>query len=125
MGCCPKGVYKPLVRDCNGDIVSLPADGTFLVIVPVIDIDSAETIGPTNAIILADATNGAFSVTLPPAVEGGDFIIKKIDVSANAVTVDGDGSETIDGATTQPLSSQYDFMRVVADTSGNWWIVSQ
>jgi len=124
MGCCPKGVYKPLVRDCNGEIISLPADGTFRVIVPVITVSAVTTIGPTNAIILADATDGAFSIFLPPAIEGGDFIFKKVDGGANIVTIDGDDGETIDGSTTHQLTLADNFVRIIADTSSNWWVVS-
>ncbi len=49
------------------------------------------------------------------------YTIKKTDVSANAVTIDGNGAETIDGATTQSLPAQYDSMEVV--TNGTEWFI--
>lgn len=81
-------------------------------------------------LIDADATTAAFTVTLPTVASAGDgFIIsvKKTDSSANVVTVDGAGTETIDGATTKLLSAQFDTItlycdgvewHVVADTTG-------
>ena len=78
----------------------------------------------TDFLILADATAGALTVTLPPAASsrGAMIVTKKTDVSANAVTVAGDGSDTIDGAASVSLASQYDAVTVACDGSG-WWIV--
>lgn len=78
----------------------------------------------TDYLILANATGGAITVTLPPAAEneGRVIAVKKTDVSVNAVTVDGNGSETIDGATTKALASQYDVATVFSDGSG-WWLL--
>jgi len=45
--------------------------------------------------------------------------IKKTDASANAVTVDGNGAETIDGSTTVSLAAQWDFITVVSNGT-NW-----
>jgi hypothetical protein len=60
--------------------------------------------------LLCDATGGAFSVTLPAAASstGRTYFIKKTDASANAVTIDANGAETIDGATTLLLEDQYE-----------------
>jgi hypothetical protein len=75
-------------------------------------------------LILADATAGAVTVTLPPVGEsiGALIVVKKSDASANAVTVDANGSETIDGATTVALTAQYDAVTVVSN-GVEWWIV--
>jgi hypothetical protein len=71
--------------------------------------------------VYGDATAGAFSVTLPKAAlfEGRSFIITKIDASANAVTVDGDGAETISGAATVALGVQWQSTTVLSNGS-NW-----
>ena len=50
------------------------------------------------------------------------YQIKKIDASGNAVTIDGNGAETIDGAATQTLGAQYDSMTVFCDGTG-WHII--
>lgn len=62
-------------------------------------------------LVLVDASSGAVTVTLPAAATAADgfFIyVMKTDNSTNAVTVDGDGAETIDGQTTFTLGNQYD-----------------
>jgi hypothetical protein len=78
----------------------------------------------SETVILVDASGGAVTITLPPAASssGRRYVVKKIDSSANAVTLDGNGSETIDGATTLPLYCQYDFVGVVCDGS-NWLVI--
>ncbi len=75
---------------------------------------------------LVDATSGAVTANLPTASssEGWVVVLKKVDASGNAVTADGNGSETIDGATTKALSSQWDFVRLVCDGTA-WFIVGE
>ena len=77
-----------------------------------------------DSVILCNATAGAFTVTLPTAVgrEGKVYHTKKIDSSGNLVTVDGDGSETIDGGTTAALSVQYESIMLISDGS-TWHII--
>jgi hypothetical protein len=73
-------------------------------------------------VILADATGGAFTVTLPVATGVTVSItVKKIDASANAVTIDGNAAETIDGAATRLLSTQYEAVTLWSDGT-NWWV---
>jgi hypothetical protein len=73
-------------------------------------------------------TTGASTITATlPAVATADatagrvVTILKIDGGAGSVTIDGDGSETINGSTTVSLSSQYDYRTLVSD--GSEWIV--
>ena len=74
--------------------------------------------------ILCDATSGAMTINLPTAVgiSGKKYNIKKIDSSANNVTIDPNGTETIDGASTLAISGQYDSYTVQSDNA-NWWII--
>jgi len=85
---------------------------------------AAYTATATDCVILCDATTAAFTVTLPAAASSTDllYVIKKIDSSTNAVTVDGNASETIDGAATVSLASQYDSVMIVCDGTG-WYKV--
>lgn len=78
-----------------------------------------------DRVILCDATSGAITITLPAASGLADkmFYIKKTDSSANAVTIDGNASETIDGATTKTLAAQYDSALIVCNGS-NWFILA-
>lgn len=74
--------------------------------------------------ILADSSGGAVTITLLAAATAGDgfrLTVKKTDSSSTAVTVDGNASETIDGATTYLLYNQYDSIDLICDGS-NWHI---
>jgi hypothetical protein len=67
---------------------------------------------------------GAFTITLPAASgrTGRVYVIKKTDASANAVTVDGNAAETIDGAATVAMATIYDSIMIQCDGS-NWHII--
>lgn len=74
----------------------------------------------------ADATAGTITVNLPAASAvgfGNEWVCKKTDSSANAVTVTPAGSDHIDGATSFALSAQYKFVRLVSDGTANWTVV--
>ena len=81
--------------------------------------------GADEDVILCDASGGAFSVTLPAVASsaGQVYTIKKTDSGGNAVTIDGNASETIDGATTKALASQYKYATVACD-GAVWWIIA-
>ncbi len=65
------------------------------------------------------------TISLPAAadVSGHIYFIKKTDSSGNDVTVDPNGSETIDGETTYVLEDQYDSIVIQSDGS-NWHIIA-
>lgn len=109
------------MTDAQNDIKTLE-NGTVNTTVRAITATGA--VADTDYLILANATSGAITVTLPAAAssEGRVLVVKKTDASGNAVTLDGTGSETIDGATTQALAAQYDALTVVCDGAG-WAIV--
>ena len=71
---------------------------------------------PSDSVILADATGGIFTVSLPAVDEAKNqhYSVKKVDAVAN-VTVDTPDSADIDGASTSVLSSQWDVVTVVSD----------
>ena len=74
-----------------------------------------------RVLIKCDATNGAFTVTLPDAtsVEGTVFKIIKTDSTANVVTVDTVDNQTINSLTSIALSAQGDAAGLDSDNS-NW-----
>jgi len=75
--------------------------------------------------IVTDTTmTAARTVTLPTAADNTDRIItiKKTDSGAFTLTVDGEGAETIDGAATMLLSSQYDSITVQSNGT-NWHMI--
>ena len=79
------------------------------------------TLTANDSVILADATGGAFSLNLPTAagISGTVYTVKKIDSSANAVTIDPSGAETVDGAATLALSTQHQVYDLISDGT-NW-----
>jgi DUF4097 and DUF4098 domain-containing protein YvlB len=86
-------------------------------------VSAGTTLDGTHHDVNVDATAGAVTITLPTAVgiTGRRYWIRKLDSSANAVVVDGDGSETINGALTYSLTSQYATVEV--ESNGANWMV--
>lgn len=81
-------------------------------------------LGDNLKTILANATSAAITITLPAAATAGNgFVlsVQKTDSSANAVTIDGNGSETINGATTHVLSARY--ASVILICNGTSWSI--
>jgi hypothetical protein len=75
---------------------------------------------------LANCAVNPLTIQLPSAssVSGQQFIVKKIDSSANAATISTTSSETIDTANTYVLSSQYMAAGVQSDGS-NYWVIAE
>lgn len=133
-----RGIYLPantvdcsvtdnVVSDTDGD--AIVATGSGAIVRDNQGWDQIGTVTTTHAAetkyqtILGDATGGAFDVDLPAAAScpGRVYTVKKIDAGANAVTVDGNGAETIDGAATFPLAAQWD--SVTIQSNGSAWYV--
>lgn len=81
------------------------------------------TVGETYGDYLANATATVMTHHLPLAAAhaGRKYSIMKIDASANAVRVDGAGSETINGSITIQTTTQYDGWTLLSD--GTRWVV--
>lgn len=85
----------------------------------IVTVTGDTTMDPTVDYYRVDATGGAVQMTLP-ALTGNKykkFAIKKVDSSANVVTVKGNGSELVDFANTFPLAQGGDSMNVVAQAA--------
>jgi hypothetical protein len=75
--------------------------------------------------ILANATKTALTVTLPHANTSGLLVhIKKIDGSANAVTIAAASGDKIEGVSSKTLTSQYSSYKLIADGAHTWYIQS-
>ena len=76
-----------------------------------------------NEAIKVDATSGNIVVDLPTAVglSGKHIFIKKMDASSNTVTLDGNGTETIDNDATYVISSKNESVSIMSD-GANWLI---
>ena len=78
----------------------------------------------SDYLILADATAASITINLPTAIgrKGKIFQVKKVNANANTVTIDAFGSQTIDGALTQVISTSYASISIYSDNA-NWWII--
>ncbi len=79
----------------------------------------------TDDLILASGS--AFTVTLgaASATPGKQITIKKTDSSlTNIITVARAGSDTIDGATSVTLNTQYEYFTLVSDGTSSWAVVA-
>jgi hypothetical protein len=86
-----------------------------------------DTAGSPKDVYLVTTAASTITVTLPTvasgdALNGRAVTIMKVDSGAGSVSIDADGSEEINGATTKSLSSQYDFATIVSDGVA-WYIV--
>lgn len=82
------------------------------------------TVLATDSIMSGDCTSGNLTFTLPAAasITGRQYTFKRIDGSANSVIVDGNASETIDGATTYTLATQWQSISIISNGT-NWLII--
>jgi hypothetical protein len=87
-------------------------------------ITASDTLDANDSILLCNNSSD-ITLTLPAAASNTDqiYTIKKIGANANTVTLDGNGAETIDGATTHVLYVEDDWVRIICDGS-NWHIVA-
>jgi hypothetical protein len=87
---------------------------------------AATSLTPDDAGVIFLANVGAFTVTLPPVAgtAGIEFEFVKTTTNANAVTIDGFGSETINGsANLATIDAQFDAATVVSN--GTAWYISR
>jgi hypothetical protein len=78
----------------------------------------------TDDVLLCNATGGAITITLPAAASSANKVlwVKKTDSSGYAVVLDGNGAETIDGAATLSISTQYQSYTVACDGVA-WYVI--
>ena len=74
--------------------------------------------------VIWDAAGGNCVQNLPAATGSGKiFYFKKIDASANTVTVAPNGTDTIDGAASYVLTAQYESVTVQDCAVGTWYVI--
>lgn len=116
----------------SGRVYTITYDGTNFIVHELTTPEATVTASKTTTysatngddVIPCDATAGAFTVNLPAAASnaGVALTIIKTDSSVNAITVDGNASETIDGLTTRTLNTQYESIRIICDGT-TWYIL--
>lgn len=78
-----------------------------------------------DSTILVDASGGVVTISLPPAADvvGIVYTVVKIDSSTNAVVLDPDGVETINGVATQSIAKQWASAQIQSDGTA-WHIIN-
>lgn len=91
----------------------------------ITDTDSPYTIPAGTTAVFADANAGPITINLPPAagLEGTVHDIKKIDGSANALTIDPDGIENIDSSATPITVSAENENVSLYPTDSEWFVI--
>ncbi|MNG66028.1 GDSL-like Lipase/Acylhydrolase [compost metagenome] len=95
------------------------------VVKPIRTVTATTTALISDWTIKCDATSGAFTINLPAAstVTGIVFNIKKINNSANDITVDPNGAELIDGSATFTITTFNQSITIQSDGT-TWSIIS-
>ncbi len=90
----------------------------------VTTITAATTLAQTHNVVLCNT--GPYTVTLPAAASnnGKVYYIKNIDAEGDDITIDGNASETIDGAAIFKLNSYNHTVRIVCD-GANWHVLDE
>ena len=85
---------------------------------------SSYTVLLTDNVLLANCVGGNIVFTLPAAstATGHVFYCKKIDNSSYTMTIQGNGSDIIDGSNTQVVSTQYESLTLVTDGT-SWYLI--
>lgn len=112
-----KEANRQYAEAINALVDSLPYFG-------VITVSESSDVSVQFGIWLGDASGGAITLSVPPARPhaGKGWTFKKVDASANAVTISS--TSNIDGSLTQTLSNQYDSISILSDGSV-WHIIAQ
>ena len=118
------------VLDCGG--VSVSGAGylqtTGLLYANQLPAKTLSTLGsysvqPIDTFIYCDATTGAQTINLPAATGSGRILtVKKIDSSFNDITIQANGSDHIDGASSQAITTQYNSIYIQDAITANWFI---
>jgi hypothetical protein len=82
------------------------------------------TVTNANDVLLVDATAAPVTVNLPAVatVRKKLYYFKKIDASANAMTLDPNGAETVDSGATLATTVQFTAYTLYPTAAG-WWIL--
>lgn len=112
----------PTARLGSGSATSnsyLRGDSSWVIVsVPISSAKTTTYTAVANDFILA---TGTFTVTLPAASSNANVVIDVKNGSTGTVTIGRTGSDTIDGATSQSLVTQYQSMTFFSDGT-SWWI---
>ncbi len=103
---------------------ALRRDITFAKLLPQTISATPSAVDKKVNIVLVISASLAITITLPPAIDMINRLLYVKDISGNAaannITVDADGAETIDGAATSVISSNYGIIMLYCNGE-NWY----
>jgi hypothetical protein len=102
------------------DSVAVRAVDTQMLVLGVREVTASTSYTLSDYFIGASASGGAVTLTLPTLAKGRTVVAKKLDASANAVTISG--PENIDGAGSKSLAAQYDKITLIGGVS-EWHVI--
>lgn len=78
-----------------------------------------------DIVIVCDTSSAVVTVNLVPATGQGRTVYIKDNgnASTNSITINPDGSDTIDGQLSATISNSYDCITLVSNGSGKWYII--
>jgi len=84
------------------------------------------TMDETETVVAGTGSTTGITLTLPSAATttGKVYTFKKADAGAGTVIIDGAGAETIDGAATYTMTTQYESVTLVSD-GADWMITAE
>ena len=83
-------------------------------------VSGATTLSNVHNVVLVDTSGGAVTITLPDNATEANRVFYIKNISTNAVTINRAGTDTIEGATSLSLSSQWDLAILLSDGAGQW-----
>lgn len=96
---------------------------------PIRTVSNSTTILDTDFTLEVDASGGSVTITLPTAASqfnavshiGTLYNIKKIDSTGNAITIQPQGTDTIDGFANIPITAQN--VNYLIQSDGARWVI--
>jgi hypothetical protein len=114
----------------NGTIIPITYGGTGAAsagaaanrLLAVTSVSTSVTLNNTDGVVLVDASGGVRTVTLPSASTNYKYVIKKVDSSSNNVIINPAGGNTIEGASSKTLTTQYQFETLISNGT-TWYLI--
>lgn len=76
--------------------------------------------GDSKTLFRCNSTSGAIVASLPPAATASGMVVRfiRLNVAGNAITIQANGAEVINGSNTLGLSGQYDTAELICNGTG-------
>ena len=120
-----RGVLTPGYWNLDGSSL-VPGKSTYTIDssyirYPLRNADADTPLTISDYFLTVDTTTSSIAITLPTAVSnsGLEFVVKKIDASANEVYINTTSSQKIDGLSSSTITSQWSYVSLISDGS-NW-----